>query len=119
MNKIKLKNQIKERRRGRVRVKVKGTNLRPRLNVFCSNKGFYLQIINDEKGITLVSAHIKEIKDRDKLKRIEQAKALGELIAQKALEKKIKQVVFDRAHYKYHGRVKAIADGARSKGLEF
>lgn len=119
MNKTKLKNQVKERRRGRVRAKVKGSAQRPRLNIFCSNKGFYLQIINDEKGITLVSAHIKEIKDKDKLKRIEQAKVLGELIAQKAIDKKIKKVVFDRSHYKYHGRVKAIADGARSKGLEF
>lgn len=119
MNKIKLKNQVRERRRGRVRAKVKGSAQRPRLNIFCSNKGFYLQIINDEKGITLVSAHIKEIKDKDKLKRIEQAKVLGELIAQKAIDKKIKKVVFDRSHYKYHGRVKAIADGARSKGLEF
>ncbi len=119
MNKAKLKNQVKERRRGRVRAKVKGTSDKPRLNVFCSNRGFYLQIINDEKGITLVSAHLKEIKDANKLKRLDQAKALGELIGQKALDKKIKKVVFDRSHYKYHGRVKAIADGARSKGLEF
>ena len=119
MNKTKLKNQIKERRRGRVRAKVKGTALRPRLNIFCSNKGFYLQIIDDQKGLTLVSAHVKEIKDRDKLKRVEQAKLLGELIGQKAIAKKIKKVVFDRSHYKYHGRVKAVADGARSKGLQF
>ncbi len=119
MNKIKSQNQIRERRRGRVRVKVKGTGERPRLNVFCSNKGFYLQIINDEKGITLASAHIKELETKDKLKRVDQAKALGELIAQKAIDKKIKKIVFDRSHYKYHGRVKAIAEGARSKGLEF
>lgn len=109
---------IKERRKKRVRAKVSGTNDRPRLSVFRSNRGLYLQIINDQKGITLVSAHIKELKEKN-LKPIKQAELLGELLATKALAKKIKQVVFDRSLYKYHGRVKAVADGARAKGLEF
>jgi large subunit ribosomal protein L18 len=112
--------EIRDRRKQRVRAKISGTELRPRLSVFRSNRGFYLQIINDEKGLTLVSAHSRELKEADKKKKkVEQAKVLGELLAEKALAKKIKSVVFDRSSYKYHGKVKAIADGARLKGLEF
>ncbi len=118
MNQIKKLRVIKERRRGRVRAKVSGTSQRPRLNVFRSNRGFYLQIIDDSRGHTLVSAHSKELTKKF-ANRIEQATALGELLAEKAVAKKIKQVVFDRSAYRYHGRVKAIAEAARAKGLEF
>ncbi len=120
MEKIKKQQAIRQRRKNRVRAKVKGTDTRPRLSVFRSNRGLYLQIINDQKGTTLVSAHSRELKDKDKLaKKIDQAKLLGELLADKALKKKIKQVVFDRSAYKYHGQVKAIAEAARAQGLEF
>lgn len=115
----KLKKQIasRQRRKKRVRAKVSGTSDRPRLSVFRSNRGFYLQLIDDQKGITLVSAHSKELKAKNN--NIEIASKLGELIAKKALDKKIKKVVFDKSAYRYHGRVKAIAEAARKNGLEF
>jgi len=105
------------RRRGRIRVKISGTAECPRLSVFRSNTGMYLQLINDEKGLTLASAYSKEIKG--KMKKTEIANALGKLIAEKALAKKIKTVVFDRGGNFYTGRVKAAAEGAREGGLEF
>lgn len=101
----------------RVRAKVKGTESRPRLSVFRSNRFTYAQIINDEKGSTIVSAYEKEIKTDDK--GIDKAKQLGALIAKRALSKKITSVVFDRGSYKYHGRVKQLAEGAREGGLKF
>lgn len=114
----------REIRRGRrvfrVRKKVFGTPERPRLCVFRSNKHFYAQIIDDTKGYTICSASTLELKD--KIKKTwsqEAAKEVGKLIAQKALEKGIKKVVFDRRFYKYHGKVKACAEGAREGGLEF
>lgn len=94
-----------------------GSGLRPRLSVFRSNKFVYAQLIDDEKGITLVAVHEKELKVATGLKKAEKAKELGKLLAEKAIAKKIKQVVLDRSSYKYHGRVKAIADGAREGGI--
>lgn len=101
----------------RVRSKIKGTHLRPRLSVFRSNRFIYTQIIDDEKGNTIVSANEKEIKIDDKT--VDKAKELGALIAKKAKAAKISTVVFDRGSYKYHGRVKQIAEGAREGGLKF
>ncbi len=117
MNKEKIKKDKRERRKIRVRAKIKGTSERPRLSVFRSNKGMFLQIIDDTKGYTLVSAYTKEIDKKDKKTAI--SFELGKLIAKKAIEKGIKKVVFDRNGYKYHGRVKAVADGAREGGLIF
>ncbi len=118
MSKLKKQIATKERRKKRVRNKIKGNSDRPRLSVFRSNRGFYLQIIDDLKGITLVSAHSRELKSKDG-NNLKQAKELGELLAKKAIDKKIKKIVFDKSAYRYHGRVKAIADAAREKGLEF
>ena len=115
-NKKKLIGRI--RRHNRIRSKVSGTGDRPRLNIFKSNLNIYLQIINDETGKTLVSANVKELKKK-KLNKTEQAMELGKLLADKAEKVKVKKVVFDKSGYKYHGRVKAAADGAREGGLEF
>jgi len=118
MNKQKLKQEKIERRKKKIRIKIIGTTLRPRLNVFRSNKGMYLQLIDDSKGVTIASASISEIKD-DKKTKTEAAKELGLLIAKKAADKKIDAVVFDRGGLRYHGRVKAAAEGAREGGLKF
>lgn len=93
-----------------------GTALRPRLAVSRSNRGLYLQLIDDEKGRTLVSASVKELKAQ-KTTKTEQALLLGQHLAKKAVEAGIKEAVFDRRSYKYHGRVKAAAEGARGGGL--
>ena len=107
----------------RIRHRLAGTALRPRLAVFRSNKNMYAQIIDDEKGVTLVSANTlqKDVKaDLQKTDDIEAAKAVGTVIAKKrALEKGIEEVVFDRAGYIYHGKVQALADAAREAGLKF
>jgi len=112
---------LREKRRRRIQAKIRGTKSRPRLSVFRSNRYIYAQIINDEEGKTLVCAGEKELEENlsEKVTKIEQAKKVGQLLAQKALERKIKTVVFDRGGYKYHGRVKALAEGAREKGLIF
>lgn len=110
------------RKHTRVRKKVKGTPERPRLNVFRSLTNIYAQIIDDTKGNTLVSASTLDEALKGKLKNggnKEAAKEVGKLIAQKALDKGIKQVVFDRGGYIYHGRVKELAEAAREAGLEF
>ena len=112
------KQQKRKRRHRRVKAKIKGTAKVPRLCVFRSNKYIYAQLIDDEKDKTLVSSNDLEIK-RAKDKKIVLASKVGKLIAKKAQEKKIKKVVFDRGGYKYHGRVKAVAEGARKGGLEF
>jgi large subunit ribosomal protein L18 len=104
------------RRKKRVKSKIFGTGLRPRLSVFRSNRSLFAQIIDDQKGETLVSVSEKEIKD-EKVTKSEKAKLLGELLAQKAAKKKIERVIFDRSSYKYHGRIKAFAEGAKEKGL--
>ena len=111
----------RERRRRRVRAKVYGMPKRPRLCVFRSAKHIYAQLIDDEAGHTLVAASSLEadIRSQDGLKKIDDATAVGKLLAQRAQQHQIKQVVFDRAGYRYHGRVKAVADGAREGGLEF
>ncbi len=111
----------RERRRRRVRAHVMGEISRPRLNVFRSLKHVYAQLIDDEAGHTLVAASSLDasIRSQTGLKKTEEASAVGKLLAQRALEKQIKCVVFDRAGYRYHGRVKAVADGAREGGLEF
>ncbi len=101
----------------RIRAKVKGTANRPRLCVYRSNKSIYCQIINDIDGITLLSANSSGVA-KDKTK-VEQAKIVGKLIAEKASSENITSVVFDRGGYLYHGRVKALADGAREGGLQF
>lgn len=121
--KIKEKIQKRKRRKRRVRSKIKGTKERPRLCVFRSNKHIYCQLIDDIEHKTLLSASDLELKnpkiDKKFTKKIGIAFEVGKLIAKKALEKGIKKVVFDRGCYKYHGRVKAVAEGAREGGLKF
>jgi len=113
----KIKEQKRLRRKARVRVKISGTDSRPRLNIFRSLKHINAQIINDQKGITLASASDTEIKD--KAKKSEIAFKVGELIAKKAVEKGVNEIVFDKSSYQYHGRVKSLAEGARKGGLKF
>ncbi len=106
-------------RKLRVRAKTKGTSNKPRLSVYRSNRFIYVQVIDDEKRKTIVGVSEKNLSLKDKLKKTDKSKELGLLIAKKALDKKIKEVVFDRGSYKYHGRVKAVAEGARQGGLKF
>ena len=116
------KNTARSKRHFRIRNKISGTSLRPRLSVYRSTGEIYAQLIDDEKGVTLLSASTldKEVKPLLSGKtKTEQAYAVGEMIAKRALKNKIKNVVFDRGGYLYIGRVKALADGARSAGLEF
>lgn len=113
---------LRQKRRLRVRKKVMGTPERPRLNVFRSLKHIYAQVIDDTRGVTLAAASTLSPELRGGLAKgsdREAASAVGRLIAQKALQKGIKKVVFDRAGYLYHGRVKVLADAARESGLEF
>lgn len=98
------------------RMKVSGTTDRPRLAVFRSLKHMYAQLIDDQKGITLVSAHDFEIKEG---KKAQKAFKVGEMIGKKAIAQGVKAIVFDRGGRAYHGRVKAVADGARASGLVF
>ncbi len=124
MNKEKSKVLKRIRRKSRIRAKISGTKECPRLSVFKSNAGMYLQLINDESGETIVSAHSREIKLNKAEKKDETGRKmlvsfeLGKLIAQKAKDKKVSKVIFDRGGYRYHGRVKSAADGAREGGLE-
>ncbi len=116
------KNGIRLRKHVRVRKKISGTPERPRLNVFRSLKNIYVQIIDDTTGTTLVSASTIDEALKGKLTNggnKAAAKEVGKLVAQKAVEKGIKQVVFDRGGYLYHGRVMELAEGAREGGLEF
>ncbi len=114
------RNQVRQARHARVRDKVSGTANVPRLNVFRSNGNIFAQIIDDEKGITLVSASTidKELKLTNG-GNVEAATKVGELIAKRAKKAKIEKVVFDRGGYLYHGRVKALAEAARENGLLF
>lgn len=116
-NKQKIKEQKRLRRKSRVRAKIFGTAQLPRLSVFRSLRYISVQVIDDQKGVTLFSAKDTEIKD--KAKKSDIAFKVGELIAKKALEKGISKVVFDKSSYQYHGRVKNLADGARKGGLKF
>lgn len=115
INKIKQNKRI--RRKRRIRAKVKGAAACPRLTVFRSNRGVYAQIIDDEAGKTLVSACAGEIKNKGK--KVAVSLEIGKLLASKAVAKGINNVVFDRNGYKYHGRVKSLAQGARDGGLKF
>mgnify|MGYP001806580501 FL=1 len=118
MNVIKREKARKERRQARVRAHNTGTAACPRLNVYRSNRGLYLQLIDDTAGRTLASAHVRELTEKG-LKKTEAALALGKLLADKALALDVKKIVFDRNSYRYHGRIKAVADGARAQGLVF
>jgi large subunit ribosomal protein L18 len=113
----------RKRRHSRVRRKLSGTSERPRLNVFRSLNHIYAQVIDDSQGATLVAASSLDTSIRDVGKedngRIEQASLVGKLIAERAKETGINQVVFDRGGYRYHGRVKALAEAAREAGLKF
>lgn len=114
------KNKLRQKRHLRIRKHLVGTALRPRLSVHRSTKHIYAQLIDDVNGITLVSASTNE-KD-NKLANggnVEAAAAIGTLIAERAVKKDIKSVIFDRSGYLYHGRVKALAEAARAAGLEF
>ncbi|HEX5168350.1 MAG TPA: 50S ribosomal protein L18 [Cyclobacteriaceae bacterium] len=101
-----------------IRKKVSGTAERPRLSVFRSNKSIYAQLIDDIKGVTLVSASILELGDKAKLS-VDNSKQVGKKIAEKAISSGIQAVVFDRNGYLYHGNIKALAEGAREGGLKF
>ena len=113
------KNKARQKRHLRVRNHIAGTAARPRLNVFRSLKNIYAQIIDDEKGVTLVSASSKDKGFSQYGGNVEAAKAIGSAVAKKALEKGITEVVFDRGGYIYHGRVAALAEAAREAGLTF
>ncbi|MBQ9976096.1 MAG: 50S ribosomal protein L18 [Clostridia bacterium] len=112
-------NKQRLRRHKRVRAKISGTAARPRLNVFRSNANIYAQIIDDENGVTLLSASTLDKDFNGYGGNKEAAKAVGTMIAKKAAEKGITEVVFDRGGYVYHGRVKELADAAREGGLKF
>lgn len=109
--------ELREKRKRRVRAKISGTATRPRLSVFRSNKHIYAQLIDDQKGRTLVACSDLELKINKKLTKTEIAQEVGKQLAVKALKKGLKSVVFDRNGYKYHGRVKALAEGVREGGL--
>ena len=105
----------------RIRKKMSGTADRPRLAVYRSNKQIYVQVVDDLNRVTLLSASSreKEVADKTGIKKTEQAKLVGKLLATKCKEKGIESVVFDRSGYKYHGRLKSLADAAREGGLKF
>ena len=105
--------------RFRIRKKMRGTADRPRLAVYRSNKDIYAQIINDADGITMVSASSREKGFKSKGKKVEMSAKVGKQLAEKAMGAGITTVVFDRGGYLYHGRIKALADGAREGGLKF
>ena len=120
MDQQKLKHHRQLRRRNHVRRKVRGTAERPRLTVFRSNKHIYVQIINDWAGITLAAVGSKSKEGGLKYGgNVAAAKEIGKRIAEAAKAKGIEQVCFDRGHYRYHGRIKALADAAREGGLKF
>ncbi len=120
MIKAKVLKKIRLRRENRTRAKIWGTAKRPRLSIFRSNRYTSAQLINDEKGETIIGLSTREtIKDKKQAgNQMKQAEKLGGLMAEKAMERGIKKAVFDRGSYKYHGRVKAVAEGARKGGLE-
>ena len=110
------RNAIRQRIHARIRAKLSGTEQRPRLNVYRSLNNIYAQVIDDQSGTTLVSASTIKLKTGGN---VAAAKEIGKEVAEKAVEKGIKKVVFDRGGYLYHGRIKALADAAREAGLEF
>lgn len=112
------RNVIRQRVHARIRERIQGTAERPRLNVYRSLNHIYAQLIDDSKGVTIVSA--STIADKIKAGgNVAAAKAVGKLVAERAVEKGVKKVVYDRGGYLYHGRIKALADAAREAGLEF
>lgn len=116
------KNSVRKKKQRRIRNKLSGTTACPRLNVYRSLTNIYAQIIDDEKGVTIVSSSTQEKGMAEKLAgktKTEQAYMIGEDVAKKAIKKGVKEVVFDRAGYLYTGRVASLADGARNAGLEF
>ncbi|MGD2156425.1 MAG: 50S ribosomal protein L18 [Anaerolineales bacterium] len=122
MAKKKTRSAARKRRHKRVRRRISGTRERPRLNIFRSSNNIFVQIIDDETGTTLISASSIESNlksEMDGLKKSEQARIIGMKIAERAIDQGIKNVVFDRGGYRYSGRVKALADGAREAGLQF
>jgi len=116
IDKTTIKREKRNRRHVKIRARLSGTKERPRLSVFKSNRFMYAQLIDDDKSITLAHASTKDLKGKGL---VEKAKLLGAVIAEKAKEKKIKKVVFDRAGFVYAGRIKALADSAREAGLVF
>ncbi len=120
MIKKKSRNILRQKRHLRIRKNLVGTPVRPRLSVFRSSKNIYTQLIDDVNGVTLASASTTEKGSKiTKGGNTEAAKAVGTLIAQRALKLNVKNVIFDRSGYLYHGRVKALAESARAAGLEF
>jgi len=111
------------KRKARIRKRVSGTIERPRLAVFKSSKHIYAQVINDDLGCTLVAAstldHEFSTNEKENIKKSEEAKLVGALIAKRCLERNIQKIVFDRSGFIYHGRIKALADSAREAGLKF
>ncbi|MBN8436155.1 50S ribosomal protein L18 [Priestia aryabhattai] len=114
------KNKVRKKRHARVRAKLSGTATRPRLNVYRSNQHIYAQVIDDLNSVTIASASTLD-KDLslEGTSNVEAATKVGELVAKRAVENGVKEVVFDRGGYLYHGRVKALADAAREAGLQF
>jgi len=122
MGSLNLKKQARIKRKKRIRKRIFGTNEKPRLSVFRSSKHIYAQVVNDVDGLTLASASSLEkstINEPDLKKKIDVAKFIGKQIAKRSNKKGIKRVVFDRNGFLYHGRVKALSEGAREEGLEF
>lgn len=108
-------NSISRQQRRRRTRKIRGTKTRPRVSVFRTNRGIWVQLIDDENSHTLASAHSKHYAQ---LRGIEQAQAVGQNLAKQAADQKLKEVVFDRSGYRYHGRVKALADALREAGIK-
>jgi large subunit ribosomal protein L18 len=122
MSQKNIREEARQKRKTRIRKRIFGTEQRPRLSVFRSAKHIYAQIVVDSTGSTILAASSlsPEIKEElGKLKKSDAAKKVGELLGRKAAEKNIRKVVFDRNGFLYHGRIKALAEGARESGLEF
>lgn len=114
------KKVIRFKRKKRIRSSVEGSAAKPRLSLFRSNANLYVQLVDDERGVTLASASTLEKDQRGKIRNnLAGARTLGQLIAKRALDKRIEHIVFDRSGYIYHGKVKALADAAREAGLKF
>jgi large subunit ribosomal protein L18 len=111
--------EARKKRKARIRNKVNGTNERPRLVVFRSNKHIYAQIIDDMQGVTLASASTLSLSGENARLTADNAKRVGQIVAEEAIKKNITSVVFDRNGFVYHGRIKALAEGAREGGLNF
>lgn len=112
------KKEQRKKRHARIRAKVKGTSQCPRLSIFRSNAHVYIQMINDQSGRVLFSLSDLSLKPSKPLKKVELAREAGKILAKRAIDKKIYRAVFDRGGYKYHGRIKALAEGAREGGLK-